>query len=175
MSDICKDVSSSRKDSNRMNESYCVIKYIIIRTCRSGRRGNENEKQGLILPVTGNPPNPHFSFSCLASLTVVFGERTTGSRMKPFSNRLTLRTISAWSSAEQLWWITPNPPRRAIWIAMECSVTVSMGEDKRGVFRVIRFVTGVSRATSEAGKPGDGINMLIHEPQGRYGNTDVAW
>ena len=49
--------------------------------------------------------------------------------------------------------MTPNPPSRAIWIAIECSVTVSMGEETRGVLRVIRLVTGVSRATSEAAKP----------------------
>lgn len=38
-------------------------------------------------------------------------------------------------------------------MAMECSVTVSMGEDRNGVFMEIRFVTGVSNETAEAGKP----------------------
>ena len=116
----------------------------------SGSGGGQGKD---LLPVTGNPPKPHCSLSCFASLTEVVGERTTGSRIKPFSNRLTLRTISAWFSAEQLWWITPRPPRRAMCIAIECSVTVSIGEERRGVFSEIRFVTGVSRATSEAGKP----------------------
>ena len=32
-------------------------------------------------------------------------------------------------------------------------MTVSMGEETKGVLRVIRLVTGVSRATSEAAKP----------------------
>lgn len=50
--------------------------------------------------------------------------------------------------------MTPRPPSRAMWIAIECSVTVSMGEDTRGDFREIRFVTGLSSATSEAAKPG---------------------
>lgn len=47
------------------------------------------------LPVTGNPPNPHLAFNSFASATVVVGEITTGSEMKPFSNLLTFLTISA--------------------------------------------------------------------------------
>jgi len=47
----------------------------------------------------------------------------------------------------------PSPPRSAICIAMLCSVTVSMGDEMKGVFRAIRLVTGVSKETSEAGKP----------------------
>ena len=50
--------------------------------------------------------------------------------------------------------MTPSPPRRAMWIAIECSVTVSMGEETRGVLREMRLVTGVSKATSDAAKPG---------------------
>lgn len=49
--------------------------------------------------------------------------------------------------------MTPSPPRSAIWMAIECSVTVSMGEETRGVFKVIFRVMGVSRVTSEAAKP----------------------
>ena len=41
-----------------------------------------------------------------------------------------------------------------MWIAIECSVTVSMGEETKGVLREIRLVTGVSKATSDAAKPG---------------------
>ena len=44
-----------------------------------------------------------------------------------------------------------------MWMAMLCSVTVSMGEETKGVLRVMRFVTGESRVTSEAGKPSRGI------------------
>ena len=40
-----------------------------------------------------------------------------------------------------------------MWIAMECSVTVSIGEERRGVLREMRLVTGESRVTSEAAKP----------------------
>lgn len=103
--------------------------------------------------MTGKPPKPHFSFRALASPTVVSLVIRTGSLMKPFSNRLTLRTMSAWASGEQLWWMTPTPPCRAMWMAISCSVTVSMGEETKGVLRVMRFVTGASRVTSEAGKP----------------------
>jgi hypothetical protein len=53
-------------------------------------------------PVTGKPPNPHWDFNSLASATVVVGDKTTGSEMKPFSYRFTFLTISAWSSAVQL-------------------------------------------------------------------------
>ncbi|KAL2864192.1 uncharacterized protein BJX67DRAFT_361898 [Aspergillus lucknowensis] len=47
-----------------------------------------------------------------------------------------------------------------MWMAMLCSVTVSMGEDRRGAFNVTRFVTGVSRVTSEAGKPCHRVQSL---------------
>lgn len=38
-------------------------------------------------------------------------------------------------------------------MAMLCSVTVSMGDETKGVLSEMRFVMGVSRATSAAGKP----------------------
>jgi glucose-6-phosphate dehydrogenase assembly protein OpcA len=38
-------------------------------------------------------------------------------------------------------------------MAMLCSVTVSMGEERRGVLREMRLVTGESRVTSLAEKP----------------------
>lgn len=40
-----------------------------------------------------------------------------------------------------------------MWMAMECSVTVSMGEEMKGVLREMRLVTGVSSVTALAGKP----------------------
>lgn len=59
--------------------------------------------------------------------------------------------------------MTPNPPSKAMWIAMECSVTVSMGDETRGVLREIRFVTGVSKDTFEAAKPSvDGQHKLLY-------------
>lgn len=50
--------------------------------------------------------------------------------------------------------MTPRPPSKAIWMAIECSVTVSIGEETRGVLREIRLVMGVSSVTSDAAKPG---------------------
>lgn len=47
-----------------------------------------------------------------------------------------------------------------MWIAIECSVTVSMGEDRSGAFSEMRLVTGVSRETSDAGKPADVASQL---------------
>ena len=58
-------------------------------------------------------------------------------------------------------------------MAMECSVTVSIGEETRGVLREIRLVTGVSRATSAAENPDrlsqEGCRCRSHE-----GCTNVA-
>lgn len=39
-------------------------------------------------------------------------------------------------------------------MAIECSVTVSMGDETNGVLREMFRVTGVSRETSDAAKPG---------------------
>ena len=51
--------------------------------------------------------------------------------------------------------MTPSPPSRAMWMAIECSVTVSMGEERRGVLSEMRLVTGESRVTSDAAKPSE--------------------
>ena len=48
-----------------------------------------------------------------------------------------------------------------MWIAMLCSVTVSMGDETKGVFRVMRFVMGVSRVTSAAGKPREHVRVRV--------------
>ena len=69
--------------------------------------------------------------------------------------------------------MTPKPPRRAMWIAIECSVTVSMGDETRGVLRLIRLVTGASRATSEAAKPSIRDQQASPRPW-RLGSTNVA-
>ena len=61
-----------------------------------------------------------------------------------------------------------------MWIAIECSVTVSIGEETKGVLRVILLVTGVSKATSEAAKPGvRGQQVIVRLWQ--CDSTDVAW
>ena len=52
-------------------------------------------------------------------------------------------------------------------------MTVSMGEETRGVLRVIRLVTGVSKATSEAAKPRIRGQQTTLRPW-RLKGTDVA-
>ncbi len=52
-------------------------------------------------------------------------------------------------------------------------MTVSIGEETRGVLRLIRLVTGVSRATSEAAKPGMRGQRATLRPWWS-GSTDVA-
>ena len=69
--------------------------------------------------------------------------------------------------------MTPNPPSKAMWIAIECSVTVSIGEETKGVLRVIRLVIGVSKATSEAAKPGMS-GQQVTAPLWGLEFTDVA-
>lgn len=59
-------------------------------------------------------------------------------------------------------------------MAMECSVTVSMGDDSRGVFNDILLVTGVSSATSEAGKPREAINKKCQADRELKTSTDIA-
>ncbi len=69
--------------------------------------------------------------------------------------------------------MTPSPPRRARWIAIWSSVTVSMGEERSGVLREIRLVTGESSVTSEAAKPVEEVLDALQRG-GMRGNTNVA-
>jgi hypothetical protein len=58
---------------------------------------------------------------------------------------------------------------------MLCSVTVSIGEETKGVLRVMRLVTAVSRVTSEAGKPEDRtIRRCVLEGRNLRRHTNVA-
>ena len=60
--------------------------------------------------VIGIPPNPFSDLTRNTSWTVLFGPRTTGSRMNPCLYFFTLRTSAAWKSGVQLWWMIPIPP-----------------------------------------------------------------
>lgn len=60
--------------------------------------------------VTGTPEKPSRALASHTSPTVCAGLITSGSVMKPCSNRLTLRTSLAWNSGVQLWWMMPMPP-----------------------------------------------------------------
>ena len=66
-----------------------------------------------------------------------------GSVIMPFSERLTLRAISTWSSMDMFLWMMPMPPSRAMAMAKRCSVTVSMAALMRGMFMRIPRVSQV--------------------------------
>src|SRR5262245_39244912 len=72
-----------------------------------------------------------------------------GSVIIPLSERLTLRTISAWSSIARFLWMKPIPPSRANAIASRCSVTVSMAELVIGTFiRILRVSCVLTSASA---------------------------
>lgn len=54
-------------------------------------------------------------------------------------------------------------------------MTVSMGDDTRGVLRDILLDTGVSRATSDAAKPSTAGQYELKQSFRRPDNTNVAW
>jgi len=59
-------------------------------------------------------------------------------------------------------------------MAMECSVTVSMGDERNGVLIEILFVIGVSRVTAEAGKPTLVCKFTRYPTMVEVSCTDVA-
>ena len=61
---------------------------------------------------------------------------------------LTRFAIATCSSTEQFLWMTPRPPCLARAIAMSLSVTVSIGEETKGMLSLCRFVTRVRTSTS---------------------------
>uniref|UniRef100_A0A6B0U9R3 Putative secreted protein n=1 Tax=Ixodes ricinus TaxID=34613 RepID=A0A6B0U9R3_IXORI len=70
--------------------------------------------------------------------------------MNPCLYFLTLWTSLAWCSGVQLWWMIPMPPQRAIAIAISDSVTVSIGDETSGAWRVMFLVSFDVRSTSSA-------------------------
>ena len=84
-----------------------------------------------------------------ARATVAVGGNVTGSAMIPFAVLFTLSTSSACLSIDRFLWMTPNPPSWASAIAIALSVTVSIGELKRGRFSEIDRVSRVLTSTSD--------------------------
>ena len=68
--------------------------------------------------------------------------------MTPFSLRLTLSTMAACASMDMFLWMMPNPPSRAIAIAMRASVTVSMAALSIGMFNFRFFASWTLKSTS---------------------------
>ncbi len=97
--------------------------------------------------VTGTPEIRYRAHSSSTSATVASGPQVTGLVIMPASDRLTVSTCCACSSAERLRCSTPTPPMRAMAMAIRASVTVSMAEETSGTFSVI---WRVSRAVVSA-------------------------
>ena len=72
----------------------------------------------------------------------------TGSTIMPLSDFLTLSTSMAWALISRLRWMNPNPPSRAMLMAVSASVTVSMAALTMGTLRLIRRVNRVLTVTS---------------------------
>ena len=67
--------------------------------------------------------------------------------MMPFSDRLTLSTSRVCSSIDMFLWMTPRPPSCASAMASSASVTVSIGDDRIGMFSAIWAVSWVRVST----------------------------
>mmetsp|Transcript_9652 Transcript_9652/g.12150 ORF Transcript_9652/g.12150 Transcript_9652/m.12150 type:complete len:238 (-) Transcript_9652:339-1052(-) len=103
-----------------------------------------------ILPscVIGMPEYPNLDLMSSASWRVSCGLRQTGSVMNPFLNFLTLRTSDACVLSGRLEWMIPIPPMSAMWMAILASVTVSMGDETKGVLSLIFLVRLDEMSTS---------------------------
>ena len=66
----------------------------------------------------------------------------------PFSARLTMCTWRACSAIPMFLCMTPMPPSRAMAMAMDASVTVSIAAETTGMFRVMLREKRVSKLTS---------------------------
>ena len=85
----------------------------------------------------GIPPIPCSFINILASPTVEFKGKVTGSIIIPDSARFTLRTFAACCSMVMFLCRTPIPPSCAIAIAIALSVTVSIAAETIGTLSVI--------------------------------------
>ena len=91
--------------------------------------------------TTGTPEMSCSRVSSITSRMLARGDTVMGSAMTPLSNFLTLRTCSACASAAMFLWMMPMPPACAMPIASRASVTVSMAEETKGMFRSISRVS----------------------------------
>ena len=86
------------------------------------------------LPSTiGMPETLCSAISSWARRTGSSGGSVTGSRMTPFSDRLTLATSRVWASTERFLWMMPMPPSWARAMARADSVTVSIAAETIGM------------------------------------------
>ena len=85
--------------------------------------------------TTGIPDIRFCSIVACASARVASGAIVIGLTTMPDSNRFTCRTAAVCCSMVRLRCNTPIPPICAMTIAMSDSVTVSMAEERIGIFR----------------------------------------
>ena len=93
--------------------------------------------------TTGIPPILDSRMILCASPRVAVAESVIGSMIMPLSERLTLRTWSAWASMLMFLWMIPIPPSCAIAMASADSVTVSIAAEISGMFSWILRVSWV--------------------------------
>ncbi len=107
--------------------------------------------------------------------------------MIPFSDRLTLSTSRVCSSIDMFLWMTPSPPSCASAMASSASVTVSIGEDRIGMFRPIRAVrcdrvsdlvgeqVGITRLEQDVVESDALVgDAVVHREKLRWGPDDLA-
>ena len=102
----------------------------------------------LLLSTIGIPPILLSFIIFSASPTVASGFNVMGSRIRPFSERFTLRTCSDWRSILMFLCRIPMPPSRDSAIASGASVTVSIAAETMGMFIRMSFVRLVTILTS---------------------------
>ena len=127
-----------------------VTSGILVITSPTSRAGSGSNRMSRLVMMpssficgstTGTPEMWKRAHIASASPMVASGEMVIGSSIIPASERLTTSTWCAWSSMDRLRWMMPSPPCRAIATAIRDSVTVSIGEETRGTWTVIRFDT----------------------------------
>ena len=129
--------------------SGAVMRFSLVITSRTfllGLRSNRRSRlvrmpTSLFFASTMGMPPILFSFiNRNASPMVASSRRVTGSRIRPLSERFTLRTCSTWRSIDIFLCSIPTPPCLARAMANEASVTVSMAADMNGIFSVMFLV-----------------------------------
>ena len=96
----------------------------------------------------GTPLIRYFAMRSSASCTLWEGVKKNGLMITPLSERFTLWTSSACSAIDMFLWITPNPPWRAIAIAIVESVTVSILALIKGILRRMFLANCTHKSTS---------------------------
>ena len=143
---------SSPSAASAVTPTAAVTSGIGVMTSRTGRERSISKRMSrlvmipssrLVPSVTGTPEIRNFAQRASASNSVASGRQVTGSVTIPASERLTISTWAAWSSAERLRCSTPIPPWRAIAMAIRASVTVSIALETSGIFSATLRVSWV--------------------------------